>query len=114
MRGGDPENTPYISTTDPRYSQEPKNYGDQQITIDTQRLQQDIDAGKVSNTQIITHQQVRQELQSRVDVAQIKYDRNPTDKNEWSLNKAKQDLNNAVRDGECLIKGCIPSDYIKK
>lgn len=37
-----------------------------------------------------------------------------TDKNEKSLTKAEQDLNNAIRDGECLIKGCIPADYIKK
>ncbi|WP_252510759.1 hypothetical protein, partial [Acinetobacter bereziniae] len=114
IRGSNPEKTPYISTTDPKFSQESKNYGGEQIQIDTKRLQQDIDAGKIKNTQIIPHQDVKRELQSKVDAAKEKYDRNPSDKNEKSLTKAEQDLNNAIRDGECLIKGCIPADYIKK
>jgi len=34
-------------------------------------------------------------------------------KNETSLTRAEVDLRNATRDGECLIKGCVPADYIK-
>lgn len=114
VRGSNPENTAYISTTDPRFSQEAKNYGGEQIKIDTQRLQKDIDAGKITNTQIIPHLQVRQELQLKVDVTQEKYDRNPTPRNSEKLGKAKKDLENAIRDGECLIKVCVPADYIRK
>lgn len=114
VRGSNPEETPYISTTDPKFSKEAKNYGGEKIQIDTKRLQEDIDAGKIKNTQIIPHQDVKRELQSKVDAAKEKYDRNPSDKNERSLKKAEQDLNNVIRDGECLIKGCVPADYIKK
>lgn len=113
IRGGNESNTPYISTTDPKSTLESKNYGGQQIEIDTKRLQEDIDLGKLPNTRIVTHQKVKEELQMKIDEAQIKYDNNPTDKNQIRLEKAKADLDNATRDGECLIKGCVPSDYFK-
>ena len=114
IRGGNSENTPYISTTDPSFSQNSKDYGGQQIKINTQRLQEDIDAGKVSGTKIITHTQIRQELQSKVDVAQARFDANPSKKNKDKLADAQTDLSHAIRDGECLIKGCVPSEYLKK
>lgn len=113
IRGGNESNTPYISTTDPKSTLEAKDYGGQQIEIDTKRLQEDINLGKLPNTQIVTHQKVKEELQMKIDEAQIKYDNNPTDKNQIRLDKAKADLDNAIRDGECLIKGCVPSDYFK-
>ena len=114
IRGGNSENTPYISTTDPNFSQNSKDYGGQQIKINTQRLQEDIDAGKISGTKIITHTQIRQELQSKVDVAQVRFDTNPSKKNKDKLADAQKDLSHAIRDGECLIKGCVPSEYLKK
>nr|WP_257233360.1 hypothetical protein [Acinetobacter sp. YH12054] len=114
IRGGNSENTPYISTSDPAIAIDSKNYGGEQIKIDTKRLQEDIDAGKISGSQIVTHTEVRKELQSKVDAAQAKYDRNPSKKNRDKLRDANKDLNHAIRDGECLIKGCVPSEYIKK
>ncbi|MCS3836419.1 hypothetical protein HNR03_000999 [Pseudomonas sp. JAI111] len=62
--------------------------------------------------QILTNQQVRDELQLKLDQAQERYTANSSDKNLRSLEGAKKDLRNAVRDGECLIKGCVPAKYI--
>lgn len=38
IRGGNSENTPYISTTDPKQAIHPKDYGSEQIKIDTKQL----------------------------------------------------------------------------
>ena len=114
IRGSNPEKTPYISTTDPKFSQESKNYGGEQIQIDTKRLQQDIDAGKIKDTQIIPHTDVKRELQTKVDEAQEKFSQNPSPRNSEKLKNAKKDLEHAIRDGECLIKGCVPANYIRK
>ena len=37
-------------------------------------------------------------------------DSDPFDK---KLERVKQDLEHAIRDNECLIKGCVPSEYIQ-
>lgn len=57
---------------------------------------------------------MQSELQKKVDKAQKRYDANPSLSNDESLIRAKQDLENATRDNECLISGCIPSDYLNK
>ncbi|AXR99016.1 hypothetical protein AAX10_10135 [Moraxella bovoculi] len=57
---------------------------------------------------------MRTELQDKLNQAQKRYDANPTEKNRNSLERAKSDLENAIRDGECLIKGIVPCNYIEK
>jgi len=114
VRGGDKKSdSPYISTTDPDYPGAPKDYGDNAIKIDTKRLQNDIKEGKVKDTEIIPPMKVQAELQSKIDIAEKRYNENPSEKNITRLEKAQKDLEHAVRDNECLIKGCVPSDYIK-
>jgi filamentous hemagglutinin len=113
VRGGGSENSPYISVTDPRAASNPKDYGTHQIEIDVTRLQQDIDSGVLPNTRFLSNREIAAELQSRVDAAREKYTNAPSTKNETSLTRAEADLRNATRDGECLIKGCVPANYIK-
>ncbi|WP_235181175.1 hypothetical protein [Pseudomonas syringae] len=114
VRGGNSENSPYISVTDPIATSNPKNYGTDEIEIDVKRLQQDIDSGALPDTKFLTNQQVTAELQSKVDAARARYTRNPSENNSDSLINAERDLGNAKRDGECLIMGCVPADYIKR
>lgn len=76
-------------------------------------MQQDIDSGALPDTKYLDNRKVTEELQSKVDEARVKYTNNPSTKNEISLGRAEEDLSNAKRDGECLIKGCVPADYIK-
>ncbi|MBH3447111.1 DUF637 domain-containing protein, partial [Pseudomonas moraviensis] len=113
VRGGNAENSPYISVTDPSTTSNPKDYGTNKIEIDVKRLQQDIDSGVLPNTKFLTNQEVTTELQTKVDAARDKFTNNPTPKNQTSLDRAETDLASAARDGECLIKGCVPADYIK-
>lgn len=54
------------------------------------------------------------EPQGKVDEAQTRYDANPSPKNADRLDRTKKDLENATRDNECLIKGCVPSKYIRE
>jgi filamentous hemagglutinin len=115
VRGSNPGNTPYISTTDQAAVDPatlPKAYGSQQITVNTRDLQRDINAGAApQSTEIVTNRQLVNDLQAKVDAAQAKFDANPSPKNTESLKRAKDDLSNAQRDGECLIKGCVPAPY---
>jgi len=94
-------------------AQTPKNYGSQQIEIRTRDLQRDINAGRVSpeTTEIVPPQKVVEVLQQKVDEAQAKYNKNPSGDNLVSLDRAKEILDYAKRDGECLIKGCVPKPY---
>ncbi|WP_256585084.1 hypothetical protein [Pseudomonas sp. Irchel s3b2] len=112
VRGSNPENSPYISATDPQAALNPKDYGGNQIEIDVKQLQKDIDAGELPNTKFLTSQEVAAELQSKIDAARVRYSTNPSRKNAESLDNAVRDLGSAVRDGECLIKGCVPAKYI--
>jgi hypothetical protein len=112
VRGGNSTNSNVTSTTDPASATNPQSYGNQEIEIDTGRLQADIDAGLVDGVSIKTPQQVQNDLQGAIDNAQVRFDNNPSRNNADRLDRANQDLSNAARDGECLISGCIPSDYI--
>ncbi|RSI14840.1 LXG domain-containing protein [Streptococcus sanguinis] len=111
IRGGNSDRTPYISTTDPEFSTTPKNYGSDRIRIDSKQIQHDIETGKLKNVEVITHQEIVDHLQKRVDQAQVRYNKNPNDINTRRLNDAKKDLLNTKRDGEVLIKGSIPPEY---
>jgi filamentous hemagglutinin len=113
VRGSNPQNTSYISTTDPTSTNAPKDFGKQQIEINTRDLQRDINSGDVRDGKVVPPQKVQAELQEKVDKAQARYDANPTKKNEKRLEDATRDLSSAKRDGECLISPCIPAPYIK-
>ena len=113
VRGGNSDKSPYISTTDPTQpGANPRQYGNQEITIDTKRLQAEIEAGTVKDVTIIPPKQVREVLEGRLEAAQRRVDANRTPKNVDRLKRAQDDLSNAVADGECLIKGCVPSRFI--
>ena len=113
VRDSNPGNTPYISTTDANAATEPpKYYGSQKTTVSACDLQRDINTGVVSlDIQIVTNQKLVQDLQAKVDSAQAKFDANPSRNNADNLRRATESLNNAKRDGECLIQGCIPAPY---
>ncbi|WP_207761596.1 VENN motif pre-toxin domain-containing protein, partial [Caviibacterium pharyngocola] len=114
IRGGNSKYSPYISFTDPVNAQDPKNYGKNKITVDINRLEKDITDGKLSDTEILHHDSLTEYLNNRLEEARIRYISNPTPNNKDRLERSWQDLSNSKRDGECLIKGCLPSNYIIK
>ena len=116
IRGSDPgkQQSPYTSTSAYGDHLKAKDYGDKSIIIDAKSLQRDIDAGIVENTEIISPDAVQKELKSAVDKAQVRYDNHSSDRNTRRLSEAKRDLDYAVRDSECLIKGCVPKEYITR
>ncbi len=77
-------------------------------------MQEDINSGKIIDTEIISHFQVRNELENRLKETKDKYSNNPSPRNEEKVKRAERDLNNAIRDGECLIKGTVPANCITK
>jgi filamentous hemagglutinin len=119
VSGSNPGNTPYISTTDAA-SVDPalggaKTYGSQQTTINARDLQRDINSGAVSqDIKIINNQDLVEQLQSKVDVAQRKFEVNPSKSNSDALRDARRDLNAAKRDGEVLITPNVPPGYFTK
>lgn len=52
-------------------------------------------------------------MEGRVDKAQTRYDNHPSPKNRERLKRAQMDLENAKSDGELLIKGTVPAEYIR-
>ena len=112
VRGGNSKDSPFISFTDPSHSNGVKSYGREKISVNLKKIGDDIKAGKLPNTQIISHNELKSSLQKSVNEAKIRYESNPTPKNRARLERSVNDLNNVKRDGECLIKGCIPSEYI--
>ena len=116
VSGSNPGNTPYISATDTASVDPtlggPKVYGSQQTTINARELQRDINSGAASqDIKIITNQQLVDQLQTKVDVAQRRFDANPSRDNKTDLDKANQLLNFAKRDGEVLITPYVPPAY---
>ena len=61
---------------------------------------------------MITHQEIVDHLQKRVDQAQARYNNNPSKKNPERLTNTKRDLFYVERDNEVLIKvkGSIPPE----
>lgn len=119
VSGSNPGNTPHISTTDAASVDPtlggPKVYGTQQTTISARELQRDINSGAASqDIKIITNQQLLDQVQTKVDVAQRKFDVNPSEKNGRELENAQRDLNAAKRDGETLITPFVPPAYYSK
>lgn len=113
IRGSNPAQSPYISTTDPEFSTEPKNYGSYRIRIETKQLQHDIEIGKVKNVEVITHQEIVDHLESRVNQAKNRYLNNFSKNNKERLGDAIRDLGYVKRDGETLIKGSVPPEYFR-
>lgn len=113
IRGSNPAQSPYISTTDPEFRTEPKNYGSYRIRIETKQLQHDIEIGKVKNVEVITHQEIVDHLESRVNQAKNRYLNNFSKNNKERLGDAIRDLGYVKRDGETLIKGSVPPEYFR-
>ncbi|WP_254402409.1 hypothetical protein [Streptomyces sp. AC555_RSS877] len=109
-----------------------KVYGAQEVSIDYRRLQADIDAGKVSNVEILRPEQIQQSISEDItktagkDV-EVPATLKPTDTdavtkfvNDLGLSKGKTSkvhrrvmaLLNTRRDGEWLISGIVPKDYV--
>ncbi len=88
-------------------------YGNQTIRIDRASLEADIASGKVTDVEIISSEQVQAALRDRIDELQARYDANPTQRNLDRLERAHLDLENAQRDGEYLIRGTVPAEYVE-
>ena len=84
------------------------------IRIDTKQIQHDIETGKLKNVEVITHQEIVDHLQKRVDQAQVRYNKNPNDINTRRLNDAKKDLFNTKRDGEVFHPNILLLNKEKK
>jgi filamentous hemagglutinin len=104
---------PTTSTSEVGGENTPRDYGTDQIQIDTGRLQRDINDGIVTNVDIIPSRQLQDRLQDKVDTAQKRYDGNRSDRNADRLDAARTDFDHAVNDNECLLVGCISNNYIK-
>lgn len=52
-------------------------------------------------------------MQKKVEKANEAYKKNPSSDNYGRKLRTEFDLKNATRDNECLIKGCVPKEYIK-
>ena len=87
-------------------------FGEYTIHLDLTRLEADIAAGRVEGVKIISPEEVQQHLADRVNTAQVRFDANPSIKNEERLESATADLANAKRDTEFLIEGIVPSEYL--
>ena len=87
-------------------------YGDHTIQVNRTQLEADIAAGKVEGVEVLSPAQVQEALQSRIDRAQRRFDDNPSAANTGSLDRALEDLENAKRDAEYLIRGTVPAGYV--
>ncbi|HET9953501.1 MAG TPA: hypothetical protein VFQ61_03300 [Polyangiaceae bacterium] len=102
--------SPYTS-----FKEEPgkgKAFGDHTTEVDVARLKADIDSGKIKDVEIIDHDALMKLHDERVAAAQQRYDASPTPKNAERLARSQRDRANSARDGEMLIKGTIPSEYV--
>lgn len=113
VRGSEPRksDSPYTS-----FSKSPsteKLYGDTSISVDMKRLQEDIDAGLVRDVEVIDHESLLKIHDEAIQKAKTRYDNNPSPKNLERLERALMDKDNSARDEEVLIKGTVPSTYIK-
>ncbi|WP_234390112.1 hypothetical protein [Streptomyces sp. MMG1533] len=109
-----------------------KVYGAQEVSIDYRRLQADIEAGKVHNVEILRPEQIQRSINDEItktagkDV-EVPATLKPTDTdavtkfvNDLGLSKGKTSkvhrrvmaLLNTRRDGEWLISGVVPKDYV--
>jgi hypothetical protein len=109
-----------------------KVYGAQEVSIDYRRLQADIDAGKVHDVEILRPEQIQRSISDDItktagkDV-EVPATLKPTDTdavtkfvNDLGLSKGKTSkvhrrvmaLLNTRRDGEWLISGIVPKDYV--
>lgn len=114
VRGGNAQNSPLISTSDPVVAVDPKVYGNTEVEIGTRQIQRDLNAGNIQqgSTGVIPPSEVQASLQSAFDKAQKRFDENPSERNSDRLDRAHDDLKNAINDGECLIRGCAPAAYV--
>ena len=103
--------SPFTSMTDNGVVAD--GYGSHTVRVNRSRLEADIAAGRIEGVEIVTPQQIRDVLQARVDEAQIRFDNNSSSNNGRRLERAKMDLDNAAGDGEYLIRGIVPSEYVE-
>ncbi|KWW97227.1 hypothetical protein LI90_1966 [Carbonactinospora thermoautotrophica] len=108
-----------------------KIYGEQEIKLDYQRLQADIDSGKVKGVEIWPPERVQESIQGEIDKVAGKqvevtlpHDASPQEVQQFAedlgLSKSKaeklipriQALLNTQRDSEWLVSGIVPKEYI--
>ncbi|MCX9193441.1 hypothetical protein C3Y87_18975 [Carbonactinospora thermoautotrophica] len=108
-----------------------KIYGAQEIRLDYQRLQADIDSGKVKDVEIWPPERVQESIQGEIDKVAGKqvevtlpHDASPQEVQQFAedlgLSKSKterlipriQALLNSQRDSEWLVSGIVPKEYI--
>lgn len=84
------------------------------MSIDIRKLESDIQNGKLPNTEIIRNKELVEHFEQKLENAKNKYMNNSKTRNKDKLIDSFRDLSNIKRDGECLIKGCVPSEYLIK
>ncbi|MGW3354247.1 WXG100 family type VII secretion target [Streptomyces bungoensis] len=106
-----------------------KVYGSEEIRVDYQRLQKDIDAGHVHGVEILPPQRVQQSIGDEIDKVagqhvEVPSELKPHEVSDFvdglGLSKGKSRkvtdrvmaMLNTRRDGEWLISGVVPKDYI--
>ncbi|WP_225824738.1 hypothetical protein [Streptomyces naphthomycinicus] len=106
-----------------------KVYGSEEIHLDYQRLQKDIDAGHVHGVEILPPQRVQQSIGEEIDKAagqrvEVPSELKPHEVSDFvdslGLSKGKSRkvtdrvmaLLNTRRDGEWLISGVVPKEYV--
>ena len=107
-----------------------KTYGAQEIEVDIVRLNADIEAGKVPGVEIVHPDEIKVMMRTEIEeIASVDYDaafKNGSPGIEeyvdtLGLSRGKsaavarrlRALYNTQRDGEYLIKGIIPGDYLR-
>lgn len=112
--------SPFISVT-PNKTNEVV-YGESQIEIDFKRLQTDIKEGKLKGVEIYYQDDIVKDLQKRLMEKEKEFQDylNRGGQSQKKIAKFQQKIefiriaiNNTRRDSEILIKGVIPSKYIK-
>ncbi|WP_258052818.1 hypothetical protein [Streptomyces sp. Ru73] len=110
-----------------------KVYGAHEVSVDYRRLQADIDAGRVRDVEIWRPERIQQDIAGEINKAagkevDVPADLKPSDTDavtrfvkELGLSKSKTSkvqrrvmaLLNTRRDGEWLISGIVPKEYVK-
>jgi hypothetical protein len=108
-----------------------KSYGSQEVELDLARLKTDIASGKLPNVEVVSPQELQAAIKAEIkSIApgvdpQAAIAKGPAGIDDYvasqGLSRGKSDqlarrllaLSNSERDGECLVKGIIPKEYLK-
>ncbi|WP_236984262.1 RHS repeat-associated core domain-containing protein [Marinagarivorans cellulosilyticus] len=110
----DKDRSQFISTTDERAIDSAVVFGGETMRIDTKRLQQDINAGKI-DAQIKPLQQIHDEINGNIRQLEQRMESEIDPMVLMGLSDelyySRKNLSDSAKNTECLISPCIPSQY---